>query len=118
MGTILIVDDEPLVLELAEKLFTAEGYRVFVAGSAQAALAILNSHEGVDLVITDYSMPGTDGAQLAIRIQENYPKVFVIIISGFGQTLQINRVSVEMIVDKPIDFDLLLQKVQKLIGPR
>lgn len=115
MSTILVVDDESEVRHLAKTMLERVGYRVLVADSATTALKILNDpSESIDLVLTDYSMPGMDGIQLSVRIQELYPKMFVIILSGFGQVLSTSA-SVE-VIDKPLDFDLLLNKIQRLLG--
>jgi DNA-binding NtrC family response regulator len=117
VAAILIVDDEPVVLDLGRQLFTNEGYRVFVAGSAAEAMDVLKANASeITLVLTDYAMPKTDGAELAIQIQEAYPKVYVIILSGFGRTLKLRATNAE-VIDKPIDYPLLLQKVKKLIDP-
>jgi len=81
---ILAVDDDDLVLTNTAGMLEELGHTVFRAGSAADALRILN--EGaIDLVVTDYAMPGMTGSQLADKIGFDYPQIPVIIITGFAE---------------------------------
>lgn len=77
----LIVDDEPFVLLLLSMILTTRGWRVIQASDGDDALA---RTEGMDLglVVTDYNMPGMDGATLATRLIERDPNLPVLVISG------------------------------------
>jgi DNA-binding response OmpR family regulator len=65
---ILVVDDEPDILELLVHLLSKEGYRVLKASDGRSALEIM-SESAIDLVLTDLMMPAMDGAQLAAQMR-------------------------------------------------
>jgi signal transduction histidine kinase/CheY-like chemotaxis protein len=82
---ILVVDDEPELVALAEELLAALGYRAVGHADASAALAALQAEpDGFDLVITDERMPGLNGTDLAVRVRELRPELPVIVMSGWG----------------------------------
>lgn len=83
-GTILMVDDEALVLTMAETILSDFGYKVLTANNGQKALTILGQPETkVDLVITDLVMPGMGGRELAERIRQLAPHLPVMPTSGY-----------------------------------
>ncbi len=83
---ILLVDDNPDGLLVRKSLLEEAGCRVQVAQSAEQGLKILESST-VDVVITDYRMPGMDGAQFIERIREKVPCPRIILLSGFVDPL-------------------------------
>ena len=83
---ILLVDDNPDGLLVRKSLLEEAGYRVQVAHSAEEGLKILESSM-VDVVITDYRMPGMDGAQFIERIRDKHPAPRIILLSGFVDPL-------------------------------
>lgn len=86
--TILIVDDEPVIQSLLEKILAREGYRTFVAGDGASALEIL-SRESVSLVLSDIKMPGMSGFELLKAIKAAYPEIGVIIMTAYGDTFTV-----------------------------
>lgn len=82
--TILAVDDDGLVLMNTQAMLEELGHRVLIAYSAREALEILTV-DAVDLVITDYAMPKTTGAQLAKAIEEQWPGLPVILATGYAE---------------------------------
>ncbi|WP_245620089.1 PAS domain-containing sensor histidine kinase [Phenylobacterium immobile] len=82
--TILAVDDDGLVLMNTQAMLEELGHKVLAAYSAREALDLLASHE-VDLVITDYAMPKTTGAQLAQAIQGDWPGLPIILATGYAE---------------------------------
>ncbi len=80
---IIVVDDEPVICQQLERLYTHSGYSVIIANSADEALQRLESRN-IDLVVTDIRLPGLSGIELTKRIQENHPDVPVIVITGYG----------------------------------
>jgi PAS domain S-box-containing protein len=81
---VLVVDDDPLVLSNAAAMLEDLGHSVAVASSGEAALRILLT-ERFDLLLTDYAMPQMTGAQLIRELHAGYPRMAIIIATGFGE---------------------------------
>lgn len=81
--TILVVDDDPDVLEYASQVLAECGYRVLTAADGTSALSLLRSGGTVDLLFTDVRMPGLDGIEVARRARERLPALKVLFASGF-----------------------------------
>jgi two-component system, cell cycle sensor histidine kinase and response regulator CckA len=82
--TILMVDDEDLLLTMGKTILSAYGYRVFTANGGQKALDILAQKDSsVDLVITDLVMPAMSGRELVEQIRRLWPAIRVICTSGY-----------------------------------
>jgi signal transduction histidine kinase len=110
-GTVLVVDDEDLVLTMAETILSDFGYRVLTAGNAQKALSLLNQPgTKVDLVITDLVMPGMGGRELAERIRQLDPHLPVMPTSGY--VLPEDKKSGAGYLQKPFTSTELLLKVK------
>ena len=81
--TILVVDDEDILLTMAETILTEYGYRVLTANSGQKALTILSGDDmHVDLVVTDLVMPTMGGRELVERVRQIAPAVHILCTSG------------------------------------
>ena len=83
--TVLIVDDDLLVLAGTAALVDDLGHTSIEAQSAAEALNKLASGAAIDLVLTDHAMPGMTGLQLAKHLHEHYPKLPVILASGYAE---------------------------------
>jgi CheY-like chemotaxis protein len=83
-ATILLVDDEDLVRNGTADMLRDIGYDVICAGSGSEALSILRSGGDIDLVITDYLMPGLDGVELAHEVRDAAPHIPVLLITGYS----------------------------------
>lgn len=82
-GTILVVDDEEAVRTLASMVLTRSGYRVLVAGDCEEAMAVQQQHQDeLDLLLTDISLPGGNGRELATAILDVQPEIKVLYMSG------------------------------------
>jgi PAS domain S-box-containing protein len=82
--TILVAEDDPLLLPLAHELLTKLGYRVLGARNPAEALAAARSHEGeIDLLVTDVVMPGGGGFHLAQQLLAERPTLRVLYMSGY-----------------------------------
>jgi DNA-binding NtrC family response regulator len=86
--TVLIVDDEPVMQSLLEKILAREGYKIFIAGNGAAALERLE-REPVSLVLSDIKMPGMNGFELLKEIKTRYPGTGVIIMTAYGDTFTV-----------------------------
>jgi DNA-binding NtrC family response regulator len=80
---ILVVDDDVMIGEQLERLFSHSGYKVTLANRAEQALEFLE-REDIDLVVTDIRLPGIDGVELTKRIAERWTDVPVIVVTGYG----------------------------------
>jgi CheY-like chemotaxis protein len=86
--TVMLVDDDPAMLELIAKILSVENYDLMTAASGDEALSRIEA-EGVipDLLVTDLMMPGMDGRQLAGALRERAPSVGVLYQTGFTDVL-------------------------------
>jgi CheY-like chemotaxis protein len=82
---ILCVDDDPLVLTNAVAMLEDLGHTAIGASSGRQALDILRKENAIELVITDQIMPGITGAELARTIQAEWPRLSVILATGFAE---------------------------------
>ncbi len=110
---ILIVEDEPDVLELCADLLRHAGYDVVSATDGERALSLLDSGWEVDLLLTDVVMPRVSGPELATRVQERLPGLPVIFMSGYASEVHAERLGwgTEHILRKPFSDDELLAAV-------
>jgi two-component system, NtrC family, response regulator HydG len=80
---ILVVDDSPDTLEVLGRTLSGQGYDIISAANAAEAIAILEENP-VDLVVTDFRMPGIDGMELTRHVRENHRDTEVVMITGYG----------------------------------
>jgi len=119
LETILLIDDEPVNLEVSGELLGSLGYRVFVAGSGQEGLAIFEEKSNeIDLVILDMVMPGISGGQAFDRLREISPDIKVLLSSGYsidGQAQNIMDRGCNGFLQKPYKMSHLSQKIRELL---
>ena len=85
-ATVLVVEDDPMVLDLVTTVLRREGYLVIDAPSPLAAIDLASLHPGdVDLVLTDVVMPHMNGVQMFEQIIRHRPRARVVFMSGYGQ---------------------------------
>jgi PAS domain S-box-containing protein len=116
-GTIMVVDDEPMVRALARRALEAYGYTVLEAEDGRAALRVLGAEEGaaVALVLADLVMPVMGGRELGTRLQESHPGLPVLFMSAHtGDELARRRLLSPGIwfLQKPFTPDELVAQVQ------
>jgi PAS domain S-box-containing protein len=113
--TVLLVEDNPEVQEVAGMLLEQLGYRLLQVEAAAEALQLLASGEAVDLVFTDVVMPGElDGLALARRIKENYPDIPVLLTTGYARSANILE-SGFPILRKPYQLSALARAVREAL---
>ena len=114
----LIVDDDTSVLSIVER--TLSDYRVSTARDAAEALAILSAQNRIDLLITDYLMPGMTGEELAHHARELRPNLKILVLTGHAHALERAEPAwwaSEPHVIKPFRVVALRDAVSDLIGP-
>ncbi|MFT5126561.1 MAG: PAS domain S-box-containing protein [Rhodothermales bacterium] len=111
----LVIDDDPLVLCVIDALLRSLGQEVVTTNSGQGGLEALREQK-FDIVITDRSMPEISGDQVAEFAKQNQPDIHVIMISGFGDTMQASGElpnGVDNVLSKPVSRDMLAIAVAK-----
>ncbi len=114
--TVLVVDDEDILLTMAETILSEYGYHVLMANSAQKALALLSRDDAhVDLVVTDLVMPTMGGRELVERIRQLSPKIRILCASGC--VLPPDQQIGLLFLQKPYTSRELLGKVRQALAP-
>jgi DNA-binding NtrC family response regulator len=87
LSRILLIDDDPLQLRVREAVLRDAGMEVYVATTAESALALLKSQVGnsIGLVVTDHIMPGCSGAIFVRALREVKPEIPVMVVSGMPE---------------------------------
>jgi len=116
-GRILVIDDEPEIAELLEDILSTEGHSVktAVTGTDGVKLAALSDY---DLVITDLGMPDLSGWEVARRIRRRSPELPVVMVTGWGATLdaeEVRQAGIAHVVHKPFDVDEILQTTARVL---
>jgi PAS domain S-box-containing protein len=121
-GTILLVEDEAQILQLAARILSQHGYQVLSAPSPEAALRIAREYpETIDLLITDVMMPGMNGKELSAGISAIRPKIRCLFISGFNSDVIVEDGVLEQGIEflqKPFSASSLRQKVSEVMQSR
>ena len=116
-ATILIVDDELALRNLAKEILSSKGYNILTAESGAQALKILKT-ETVDLVLSDVIMPDMDGYQLAYEINKHYPDIKIQMASGFSDVKDPNILESSLHMNrlqKPYNSEILLKKIKEML---
>ena len=115
--TILVVDDDPHILEVLETRLSSAGFRTITAAGGQEAMEILHSQQ-VDLMISDVRMPGLGGMDLLKEVRELQPELPIIFLTAYGTIPDAVRAIKAGAVEyftKPFNGRDLVLKVQKIL---
>jgi PAS domain S-box-containing protein len=117
-STVLVVDDDPLVLTNMAAMLDDMGHTVFEAASAAEALAVLGRERTIELVVTDQAMPKMTGLQLIDEIRRGWPRLPVVLATGFAE-LPPGTDPLQITLAKPfLQFDLEQAVVAALADPK
>jgi len=120
--TVLLVEDEDMVRELAAEIFRGNGYTVLDAPNGASALEISGRHEGtIDLLVTDLVMPGMNGIELAERVAAERPGIAILYMSGYAEDARkhLGRMGKgRTFLQKPITPTTLSRKARELLAER
>jgi len=118
--TILLVDDEQMILEVSRELLDSLGYRVYAAAGGQEAIALYRERKDeIDLVILDMIMPGLTGGETFDRLHEINPDIKVLLASGYsvsGEAEQILARGCNGFLQKPFQIEKLSRKIREVLG--
>lgn len=121
MANVLIVDDDPLVLETLSQMMISANYTIATAGNGVQALKLLQK-QSPDLIIMDMIMPEMEGLETIRQIRAMHPSVKIIAISGGGSLrpqdyLEMARkLGADFALTKPLDREELLNAARSLIS--
>jgi len=115
--TVLVVDDEAAIRALVSSTLERYGYTVLVAATGDDALALAEGTPRIDLLITDVVMAGMPGTVLAQAMQDRFPDMHVLYMSGYGADEVLRRDGRERgpILQKPFTLTGLAEKVREAV---
>jgi PAS domain S-box-containing protein len=117
--TILLVDDDPLIIDVGQAMLNALGYKVLTAGGGNSALSVYRAHhDRISLVILDMIMPDMGGGRTYDQLKAIKPDVQVLLASGYsinGQATDILQRGCNGFIQKPFDLQLLSEKVRDIL---
>jgi two-component system cell cycle sensor histidine kinase/response regulator CckA len=105
-GTVLLVEDEPMVRGVAERALTRHGYQVITADNGEDALAILDRGEPIDLLISDVVMPGMDGPTMVEEARKTRPDLKILFMSGYAEEQLRSSIDVDNVAFLPKPFSV------------
>jgi CheY-like chemotaxis protein len=116
-GRIMVVDDEPALGKLLSRILSTMGYTVIIETNGENAVAaILKNPQGVDLVMTDHTMPGMTGLDLAHAIGEMNSEILVILTGGNLRGIDnLDSANVDGLLSKPYNSDAVGRVVRKTL---
>ncbi|MBL0732445.1 MAG: sigma-54-dependent Fis family transcriptional regulator [Desulfosarcina sp.] len=118
--SILIVDDEPSILQSLSGLLSDEGFDVLTASNGYEALKVIDS-ESPDLVLLDIWMPGIDGIETLKEIKKDNPFIPVIIITGHGTietAVKATKLGAFDLLEKPLSIDKVIVNINNALNFR
>ena len=117
--TVLLVDDEHMIIEVGQEILRALGYKVIVATNGHEALSIFQERwRGIDLVILDLVMPGLSGGETFDRLKKINPGISVLLCSGYslsGQATEILDRGCNGFIQKPFKLRELSLKLREIL---
>jgi len=115
--SILLVEDEPEILNLLRDMLRLKGHHVVAMSDGEKALELIDS-SNFDLVLTDLGMPVVSGWEVAKRAKAKNPKTPVVMITGWGakyEDIDLASRGVDLMLAKPLSCDSLLSSIEKLL---
>lgn len=120
MVNIMIVDDNVEALKLIERGLKIAGHTAVKASSAMEALSVLNSgEEKIDLILTDYAMPETNGLELLKKIKKIHPELPVVMMTAYSEkrmVIDAMRSNCNGFLEKPFGYEELMGEIERLFN--
>jgi two-component system cell cycle sensor histidine kinase/response regulator CckA len=116
-GTVLLVEDEPMVRSVAERALTRHGYKVMTADNGEDALEILGRGEPIDLLISDVVMPGMDGPTMVREARKSRPELKILFMSGYAEEQLRKSIDIENVnfLPKPFSVTELAEAARRAV---
>jgi len=119
-GCILVIDDEPSILEVAREFLSQLGYTVIAAEGAVAGVEIFTDrHHEIDGVLLDLSMPHMSGSEVFKKLKSIHPGVKVLLASGFANDRRVKKIlddGAGAFISKPFNIIDLSNKIREILG--
>ncbi len=120
--SILLVDDEDIIIDVGEAMLKALGYTVLVARGGKEAIELYNKNKDkIDMVLLDMVMPDMGGGETYDRMKEINPDIKVLLSSGYsidGQATEIIKRGCDGFIQKPFDMQGLSQRIRKILDKK
>ena len=117
--TLLLVDDENMILGVGSEMLKELGYVVLIARNGKEAVEIYRTNQGkINMVILDMIMPGMGGGETYDKIKEINPNIKVLLTSGYdidGEATEILGRGCTGFIQKPFDMKMLSQKLREIL---
>jgi two-component system cell cycle sensor histidine kinase/response regulator CckA len=119
-GTVLLVEDEPMVRSVAERALTRHGYKVVTADNGEEALEILGQGDPIDLLISDVVMPGMDGPTVVREARKSRPELKILFMSGYAEEQLRKSIDIENVnfLPKPFSVTELAEAARRAVGTK
>ena len=112
MFTILIVDDEQSIRELAARILGRRGHKVVACSSAAEALAV---DQSIDVLLVDFILPEVNGQELATALRKRWPRLPVVLMSGYLAERELMPDPPSFFLQKPMLPAAIIQAVESLL---
>ncbi len=121
--TVLLVDDEEMILDVGQEILKTLGYKVILAKSGKEAIELVSKAQGTvpsvpDLVILDMIMPDMEGGKVYDKLKEANPDIKVLLLSGYsikGRASEIMERGCNGFIRKPFKINDLSQKIREIL---
>jgi CheY-like chemotaxis protein len=116
--TVLVVEDEPIVMDVSREMLERLGYKVLEARTGKEAIEKVTARgENLHLVLLDVKLPDMEGGRIFEKIRTLYPDLKVIVCSGYsldGPAREILDAGAQDFLQKPFSFEILSKKLEKV----
>jgi two-component system cell cycle sensor histidine kinase/response regulator CckA len=119
-GTVLLVEDEPMVRAVAERALTRHGYTVITADNGEEALEILARGDPIDLLLSDVVMPGMDGPTMVEQARKERPDLKILFMSGYAEEQLRDSINIDRahFLPKPFSVQELAEAAKRALGAK
>jgi len=117
-GTILLVEDEPMVRTVAERALTRHGYKVLTANNGEEALEVIDQGDEIALLISDVVMPLMDGPTMVREARKTRPELPILFMSGYAEEQLRKSIDIDNVafLPKPFSVQELAEAVRKVLS--